>query len=181
MYLVEEQSTWSPNMPLRGLIYYSGLYQGYVEKCQLDVYSRVRVSLPRPVYIVFYIDLIYRIRAYSAQGCSIEEAIDCAVKECIHKNVLKEFLLKHRGEVCNVILTHYDEKLHIRSEKALSFAEGRQEGRKEGRQEGMYKVLDNYLAQNPSLSVDVAARILGFNEKELQMYIQNHNCAMSLV
>lgn len=54
MNLYEEQSTWNPNMPLRGLFYFSRLYSGYVEKNHLDIYSRARLALPVPRYVVFY-------------------------------------------------------------------------------------------------------------------------------
>ena len=37
--LYEAQSSWNPNMPLRGLFYFSRLYQGYIKQQQLDLYS----------------------------------------------------------------------------------------------------------------------------------------------
>lgn len=55
MHLLEEQSSWSENMPLRELFYFSNLYQSYVETNQLNIYSRKRLPLPQPLYIVFYI------------------------------------------------------------------------------------------------------------------------------
>ena len=54
MNLYEAQSTWNPNMPLRGLFYFSRLYSSYVESEQLDIYSGVRLKLPTPRYLVFY-------------------------------------------------------------------------------------------------------------------------------
>jgi len=52
--LYEIQSTWNPNMPLRGLFYFSRLYAGYVEAHNLNIYSSVQLKLPTPRYIVFY-------------------------------------------------------------------------------------------------------------------------------
>ena len=46
--LYEAQSTFNPNMPLRGLSYFSRLYQGYVESRKLDVYSSGKIILPAP-------------------------------------------------------------------------------------------------------------------------------------
>ncbi len=46
MNLYEGQSTWNPNMPLRGLFYFSMLYQAYVRVHRLNIYSNVRLSLP---------------------------------------------------------------------------------------------------------------------------------------
>ena len=37
--LYEHQSTQNPNMPLRGLIYFSRNYQSYIELHHLDIYS----------------------------------------------------------------------------------------------------------------------------------------------
>ena len=52
--LYEHQSTWNPNMPLRGLFYISSLYQGHIKGNDLDLYSSVLLKLPTPRYIVFY-------------------------------------------------------------------------------------------------------------------------------
>lgn len=52
--LYEAQSTWNPNMPLRGLFYFAKLYQGYVAEHELNVYLKSRIKLPTPRYIVFY-------------------------------------------------------------------------------------------------------------------------------
>lgn len=53
MNLYEHQSTMNPNMPLRGLFYFSSLYKKYVGD-SLDIYSKKLVRLPTPQYIVFY-------------------------------------------------------------------------------------------------------------------------------
>ena len=52
--LYEHQSTINPNMPIRGLIYLGELYRDYIRLNQLDIYGRTQVSLPKPVYVVFY-------------------------------------------------------------------------------------------------------------------------------
>lgn len=185
--LYEAQSSWRPNMPLRGLIYFSNLYQGYVARHGLDIHSSRLIPLPRPVYMVFYngtkergerevlrlseafegrkaMDaweeetlqvvvkvwninyghnkelmehcrrlhdyayLVEQIRVRRKQGETLSEAVDHAVSDCIKNNILKDFLLEHRGEMRNVLLTEYDEELHIRSEKQLSYEEGMERG-----------------------------------------------------
>lgn len=181
--LYEAQSTWNPNMPLRGLGYFSRLYQGYVDSHHLDIYSSVRLTIPTPNYVVFYngsrdtedveklrlsdsfakkedsepalecvatlvnINLgrnqelmkncrklyeyarfIKEVRSQLAGGYKLEMAMDKAIEVCIREGVLEEFLRKHRAEVTDMFLTDYDEELHIRSEKALSYKEGRNEG-----------------------------------------------------
>ena len=50
----EHQSTYNPNMPLRGFFYMSSAYQKYVALNKLDIYSSKRIPLPLPKYYVFY-------------------------------------------------------------------------------------------------------------------------------
>ena len=54
LYLFEAQSSWNPNMPLRGLFYFSDVYQGYVAKHGFNIYGSRRIDLPSPNYIIFY-------------------------------------------------------------------------------------------------------------------------------
>ena len=53
--LYEHQSTWNENMPLRGLFYFSDLYQRYLKKngYRLTGIGK-RLPLPFPRYVVFY-------------------------------------------------------------------------------------------------------------------------------
>lgn len=55
MNLYEEQSSWNPNMPLRGLFYFSKLYSSYVSEKNLNIYAYKRLKLPFPQYVVFYV------------------------------------------------------------------------------------------------------------------------------
>lgn len=178
--LYEAQSSRNPNMPLRGLFYFSQLYQGYVAEHQLDVYSKKQLDLPAPRYVVFYNGtrdepdrsemhlsdsyhqpegsvclectatilninygkneelmkncrklyeyayLVESVRLYLNQGLVFTAAVDAAVRNCIEHDILKSFLLKHRGEVKSMILEEDLTEFHIKCEKKLSFEEGRQ-------------------------------------------------------
>lgn len=191
MNLYEAQSSENPNMPLRGLLYFAQLYQSYVARYQLNIYSSSQQKVPTPLYIVLYngtkpmpdiseyrlsdafdnlqvksclecvatvlninagcnqelmssCRLLYEyayfvecVRSY-LEKCkgNLEYAVDCAVNECIRENVLKEFLIKHKAEVRNVILTEYDAKQHIEAEKSESYREGEAYGRAAGKAEG---------------------------------------------
>lgn len=53
--LYEEQSSWNPNMPLRGLFYFAKMYSGYVSEHELDIYADFVQKLPLPQFVVFYI------------------------------------------------------------------------------------------------------------------------------
>ena len=52
--LYEHQSTWNPNMPLRGLLYFTQQYEGLLEAGNSDLYGSKRIELPTPEYIIFY-------------------------------------------------------------------------------------------------------------------------------
>ena len=52
--LYEHQSTWNPNMPLRGLLYFAQQFEGLLASRNDELYGSGRIALPTPVYIVFY-------------------------------------------------------------------------------------------------------------------------------
>ena len=54
MNLYEHQSSFNPNMPVRGLSYFARLYETYMSRYQLNVYGRKLIRLPAPQYLVFY-------------------------------------------------------------------------------------------------------------------------------
>lgn len=53
MVLMEQQSTYNPNMPIRGLMYFSKLYEKYLAG-NYAIYSSKLVKIPAPVYFVLY-------------------------------------------------------------------------------------------------------------------------------
>ena len=55
MDLYEEQSTYNPNAPLRGLMYFGRLYEGYLAERGLNRYGTKLIRLPRPRYYVLYL------------------------------------------------------------------------------------------------------------------------------
>ena len=52
--LYEHQSSWNPNMPLRGLIYFARQFEGLISSRGDDLYGKKAIEIPTPVYIVFY-------------------------------------------------------------------------------------------------------------------------------
>lgn len=80
-----------------------------------------------------YAHFVERVRYYLEQHKGrLEDAVDCAVSQCINENILKEFLTRHRTEVKAVILTEYDAKQHIEAEKSESYLEGKTDGETKG-------------------------------------------------
>ena len=79
-----------------------------------------------------YAQFIAMVREYLAEGCDVAEAVDAAIDECIKQGILEQILREEREEVRSMILTEYDEQAHIKSEKEISYEEGKAEGREEG-------------------------------------------------
>ncbi|MCD8018975.1 MAG: hypothetical protein LUF92_05135 [Clostridiales bacterium] len=52
--LYEHQSTFNPNMPLRGFMYFGKSYSRYISSNGLNLYSKYLVEIPTPQYYVFY-------------------------------------------------------------------------------------------------------------------------------
>ena len=52
--LYEQQSSYNPNMPLRGLMYFAELYQKHLTKQDRDLFTTALVKIPMPNFVVFY-------------------------------------------------------------------------------------------------------------------------------
>ena len=69
-------------------------------------------------------------------GGSLAEAMDKAIDRCVEEGLLKEYLLKKKGEVMLMLLTEFDEE---------AFAEAmKREGREEEREQGEERVYQLY-------------------------------------
>ncbi|MCI9355843.1 MAG: hypothetical protein HFE58_13870, partial [Firmicutes bacterium] len=79
-------------------------------------------------YLKEYSYFISVVRTYLEKGLELNDAIIQAVKICIDKNVMKEFLEKNSSEVINMLFTEFD----MNTAKEIWKEEAREEGRKEG-------------------------------------------------
>ena len=52
--LYEHQSTYCPNMPLRGLFYFCRQYEGLIAERKDNIYGSQLIKIPTPEYVVFY-------------------------------------------------------------------------------------------------------------------------------
>ncbi len=86
-------------------------------------------------YLKEYSYFISVVRTYLEKGLELNDAIIQAVKICIDKNVMKEFLEKNSSEVINMLFTEFDMDTAIETWKD----EGRKEGIEEGRKDGIEK------------------------------------------
>ena len=109
----------------------------------------------RKLYEYSYV--VEKVREYLNEGLTLNAAIDSGIQECIRSDILKPFLLKHRGEVKQVILTEYNEELHAKT----LIEEGRREEREKNAQilQNNIKFLRQLLLQNLALKGLSSARI----------------------
>ena len=164
--LVEAQSTWSPNILIRSLLYVATTYQNYINERNLDVYSSKKISIPKPELYVIYTgehkerpkemilseeffpdtenisldvkvkmiygdnedDIIGRYviftKVYDEQQKlygRTRKAIEETIRICKEKNVLKEYLESHEGEVVTM-MTLFDEEQIARNHDESIFA-----------------------------------------------------------
>ena len=54
----------------------------------------------------------------------MEEAVDEAISKSLKEGVLKDLLKKNRAEVRNVVLTEYNEELHLKNVRECGYEEG---------------------------------------------------------
>ena len=65
-----------------------------------------------------------------------EEPYKKAIKECIEKGILADYLMRKGSEVVNMLLDEYDYETDIEVQREEAREEGRKEGREQGREEG---------------------------------------------
>ena len=112
-----------------------------------------------------YMTLITLIRQEQAAGKEIAEAAAAAIDTCIAKNILRDYLIKHKAEVTAMILTEYNEKLR---EKTLH-EEGMEEGMELGRQEATAAAIRK-LMTGMDMSADEAMDFLEIAENDRETY-----------
>ena len=62
-------------------------------------------------------------------GKTLEEAVDEAISKSLKEGVLKDLLKKNRAEVRNVVLTEYNEELHLKNVRECGYEDGLDTGR----------------------------------------------------
>ena len=103
----------------------------------------------------------------NAKNMPFEKAIDEAVKECISKDILADFLMMHRKEVKLMCLTEFNEQKYIDMIRDDGRVEGRIEGKIEGAADKLVTLVESF-ASNHSISLEEACKELGvaFSEYE---------------
>lgn len=217
MHLYEQQSTYTPNMPLRDLFYVADLLQAFVKDKSL--YSSRQIKLPAPHFVVLYngttklpermelklsdafampmdspelelkvqiininpgmneelkekcpalreyVIYVEKVRNY-AKFMPLEEAVECAIEECIKDDVLRDFLLRQRAEVVKVSIYEYDEEREMKLIRADERALGEELGKEIGKVENIKKMIKNL-----NMSAEQAMDVLEIPEEERSKYL----------
>ena len=74
------------------------------------------------------------VQKYQISGA--EEPYKKAIKECIEKGILADYLRRKGGKVVNMLLDEYDYETDIEVQREEAREEGRKEGREQGVREG---------------------------------------------
>lgn len=78
-----------------------------------------------------YSQYVAKVRKYAAD-MSLNEAVECAVDECIKENILADFLRKNRAEVISMSIFEYDKEEEEKKLRKAEFEAGREAGFLEG-------------------------------------------------
>lgn len=82
MCLYEHQSTYSPNLPLRGFFYFADLYKKLTK--DIDISVRKLIKIPTPHYIVFYNGLEKQSEEFAMK---LSDAFEDASEGCMELTV----------------------------------------------------------------------------------------------
>ena len=113
-----------------------------------------------------YSQFISTVRKYWEE----EGAIKKAIKECIEKGILADYLKRKGSEVENMLIAEYsyEEDMQVKQEEARQ--EGIWQGRREGRQEGIILSADIFqmVKKNPDLTNVQIAENLGCSVEDVE-------------
>ena len=136
MNLYEHQSTYNPNMPMRGFLYLARLSDAFAS-APLSPNKREEMSAPCLECITVMLNINYghnkelmqkcrKLKEYAifvstvrdsiASGDNLPASVSQVVDDCIARGILKDILLKNKSEVMSMVLTTFDREKY---EKAM--------------------------------------------------------------
>ena len=102
-----------------------------------------------------------KVRKYVGE-LELADAVERAIRECIAKGVLKDFLEKHRAEAKEMSIFEYDQEKHMRQEREEAWADGHSAGLAEARLSMIIQMLKN------GMSAEDISRAAGATEEEIK-------------
>ncbi|WP_418452931.1 hypothetical protein, partial [Candidatus Ventrimonas sp.] len=78
-----------------------------------------------------YSAFVALVREKRKNGMNLKRAVNEAIDECIHQDIMADFLRKNRAEVVKMSIYEYDEEKNYRMLQEQSWERGREKGREE--------------------------------------------------
>ena len=115
-----------------------------------------------------YSEYVARIRTYSAE-MPLTDAVEKAITECIHENILRDFLLKNRAEAKAMSIYEYDEEKTLR----MFREEGYEDGERNGKIQATIEMCLEFNLSSDAIVQKLMTKFQ-FSETQAQEYLDNY-------
>ena len=115
-----------------------------------------------------YSEYVARIRTYSAE-MPLTDAVEKAITECIHENILRDFLLKNRAEAKAMSIYEYDEEKTLR----MFWEEGYEDGERNGKIQATIEMCLEFNLSSDAIVQKLMTKFQ-FSENQAQEYLDNY-------
>ena len=115
-----------------------------------------------------YSEYVARIRTYSAD-MPLTDAVEKALTECIHENILRDFLLKNRAEAKAMSIYEYDEEKTLR----MFREEGYEDGERNGKIQATIEMCLEFNLSSDAIVQKLMTKFQ-FSENQAQEYLDNY-------
>ena len=115
-----------------------------------------------------YSEYVARIRTYSAE-MPLTDAVEKAITECIHENILRDFLLKNRAEAKAMSFYEYDEEKTLR----MFREEGYEDGERNGKIQATIEMCLEFNLSSDAIVQKLMTKFQ-FSENQAQEYLDNY-------
>lgn len=115
-----------------------------------------------------YSEYVARIGTYSAE-MPLTDAVEKAITECIHENILRDFLLKNRAEAKAMSIYEYDEEKTLR----MFREEGYEDGERNGKIQATIEMCLEFNLSSDAIVQKLMTKFQ-FSENQAQEYLDNY-------
>lgn len=115
-----------------------------------------------------YSEYVARIRTYSAE-MPLTDAVEKAITECIHENILRDFSLKNRAEAKAMSIYEYDEEKTLR----MFREEGYEDGERNGKIQATIEMCLEFNLSSDAIVQKLMTKFQ-FSENQAQEYLDNY-------
>lgn len=115
-----------------------------------------------------YSEYVARIRTYSAE-MPLTDAVEKAITECNHENILRDFLLKNRAEAKAMSIYEYDEEKTLR----MFREEGYEDGERNGKIQATIEMCLEFNLSSDAIVQKLMTKFQ-FSENQAQEYLDNY-------